>query len=108
MASLTIRNIPDDVMEKLRKTATEENRSLNAQVLHWLAVSARRELSQSEGEELYRKIEALSQRDNRPASPGLGAFLVRYSSCAREKHTYSQSGQDLWRRSMGPRPASDW
>jgi plasmid stability protein len=36
MASLTIKNIPDDLLGQLRQQATEERRSLNQQILRLL------------------------------------------------------------------------
>lgn len=39
MASLTIKSIPDDVLEDLRKRAERHRRSLNSEVLHLLEQS---------------------------------------------------------------------
>ncbi len=36
MASLTIKNIPDDLLERLRQKATSDRRSLNQQILRLL------------------------------------------------------------------------
>lgn len=56
MASLTIRNVPDAVMNKLRKTAAERNRSMNAQAVEWLDDSARRHISDADWDGLLERI----------------------------------------------------
>ena len=55
MPSLTIRNIPDRVLERLRRVAAEEKRSVNAQALQWLEAGARRPGS-PEWEEVFDRI----------------------------------------------------
>jgi len=40
MPSLTIREIPEDVLKKMRRAAKEQRRSLNSQALEWLEQSA--------------------------------------------------------------------
>jgi len=42
MASLTLKNIPDDLLETLRTTAEREHRSLTQQVIHLLEAAVRR------------------------------------------------------------------
>ena len=58
MASLTVRNIPEDVMEALRDAAQAQQRSVNAQALHWLEHGAREQPTQTELNRLFRKIRA--------------------------------------------------
>jgi plasmid stability protein len=36
MASLTIKGVPDEVLERLRRSAEEHRRSLNSEVIHRL------------------------------------------------------------------------
>lgn len=36
MPALTIKNIPDDLYEKLKKTAQSHHRSLNSEIIHCL------------------------------------------------------------------------
>ena len=38
--NLSIKNVPDEVYEQIKKTAVEQRRSLNAQILHLLATEA--------------------------------------------------------------------
>jgi len=40
MPSLTIREIPEEVLKKMRRAAKEQRRSLNSQALEWLEQSA--------------------------------------------------------------------
>ena len=40
MPSLTIRNIPEKLIQRIREAAAEERRSVNAQVLYWLERAA--------------------------------------------------------------------
>ena len=42
MASLTIKGIPDELLEKLRETAAEHRRSLNSEVIYRLERSVER------------------------------------------------------------------
>lgn len=63
MASLTIRNIPETVMKRLRRAAADERRSLNSQAVLWLEESAgqwinKRELLErirASREEIYKR-----------------------------------------------------
>src|SRR5947207_3037347 len=38
--NLSIKNVPDEVYEQIKKTAVEQRRSLNAQIVHLLATEA--------------------------------------------------------------------
>lgn len=70
MASLTVRNIPDEVMEKLRKTAAEESRSVNAQIIRWLEDSAARQISRVDRDKLLDGIRALREEIRRTHGVG--------------------------------------
>ena len=59
MPSITLKNIPQDLLKRLRRKAVEERRSLNQEVLHLLDVS----LLAMEGpraleEDVLRQVEA--------------------------------------------------
>jgi len=41
MASLTLKNIPEDLVEQLRRSAAEARRSLNSEILYRLDASVR-------------------------------------------------------------------
>lgn len=43
MASLTIRDLPDDVMNRLRRAAATNRRSINAQAIHWIEEASLRD-----------------------------------------------------------------
>lgn len=58
MPSLTIRNLPEDVMESLRDAARIQHRSLNAQVLYWLEIEAHRWGTWEKRVELFNRIDA--------------------------------------------------
>lgn len=75
MPSLTIRDLPDDVMLRLRRAAAEQHRSLNAQAIHWLAQASRQERSRAEWVELL--AEAKRSRERIPRQPGDSADLIR-------------------------------
>lgn len=36
MASITVKNIPDDLLERLRRAAARDNRSINRQIIEYL------------------------------------------------------------------------
>ena len=48
MASLTIKNIPDDLLERLRARAASERRSLTKEVIHLLETILRSEAAEAE------------------------------------------------------------
>jgi len=55
MASLQIRNVPTDVMEKLRRIAGKERRSINAQVLMLLADAVNEDQQRSTVKEILER-----------------------------------------------------
>ncbi len=62
MPSLTIRNLSENLMDRLRGAAREEKRSVNAQALHWLDSGAQRWVSPAERAELLNEIRSLRDR----------------------------------------------
>lgn len=59
MPSLTIRNIPEPVLRRMRQAAKVERRSQNSQAVHWLENGA----TQWEGaRDLHRAIAAIRER----------------------------------------------
>ncbi|MEI6790929.1 MAG: hypothetical protein WCK42_07090 [Myxococcaceae bacterium] len=63
MVSLTLKNIPDDLIGVLRKAAVQDHRSLNQEILHILSVSLQSRLQQTE---VSRYIEAYRQNPESP------------------------------------------
>ena len=61
MPSLTVRDIPKGVMERLRQAAAEERRSINAQVVYWIEQSAKRRMTLEERTKLVGDIGSLRQ-----------------------------------------------
>lgn len=58
MPSMTVRDIPKDIMQRLRKAAAEQRRSINAQAVCWLEKGAREWMGSEEQKELLRRIKA--------------------------------------------------
>jgi hypothetical protein len=58
MPSLTIREIPEPLMDKLRQAASEGRRSLNAQAVRWFEHAARQWMSERERVQLLEDIRA--------------------------------------------------
>ena len=56
MPSLTIRNLPDDLLERLRNAAAERRRSINAQALEWLSRASRQEHSAADCDRVLREV----------------------------------------------------
>ncbi len=56
MPSLTIREIPEDVLKKMRRAAKEQHRSLNSQALEWLEHSAKQWRRRTELHDLLESI----------------------------------------------------
>ena len=56
MASLTVRNIPDNLLKTMRRAAREQHRSLNSQALEWLEQGARQQQSRTESSALMESI----------------------------------------------------
>ena len=58
MPSLTVRNIPEVVMEQLRDAARAQQRSINAQAEYWLQMEGRRWGSLASRTRLLQEIRA--------------------------------------------------
>ena len=56
MASLTVRNIPESVLKRLRQAARESRRSVNAQAITWLEEAAQRWNSPRDWDQLLKRI----------------------------------------------------
>lgn len=63
MATLTIRNLDDDLIENLKKQAKRHGRSVEAEVRQILKQNVRPKLSPAEFEALAREISAMTPRD---------------------------------------------
>jgi plasmid stability protein len=81
MASLTVRNIPEAMLEKLRQAAAEEQRSVNAQAIHWFEQGARQWLSEHERAQLLLEIRssrrATARRHGRGSDSGAITRRIR-------------------------------
>lgn len=68
MASLTIKGIPEDVLERLRRRAQENRRSLNSEVLYVIEISVGRRPAEPEDllERIRRRRERLNITDLTP------------------------------------------
>ena len=58
MPSLTVRNIPEQVIKRLRNAAREQKRSINSEAVLWLERAARDSSSREDVAKLFRKIRA--------------------------------------------------
>lgn len=58
MASITIKNIPDSLLERLRARAAEEKRSMNKEAVHLLELALNGAIADRESSELGRLVEA--------------------------------------------------
>lgn len=87
MASLTVRDIPEEVMRKLREAAVEERRSVNGQVIHWLEEAARKRMNPEERERLLSDIRTLREETFRRRGMGSdSAKLIRRMRDERSAH----------------------
>ena len=59
MASLTIRDIPEPVLRRMRQAAKVERRSLNSQAIHWLESGA---AHFEDAKDLHRVVAAIRER----------------------------------------------
>jgi plasmid stability protein len=88
MPSLTIRNISEDLMARLREASKGEKRSVNAQALHWLDSGARRWVGPEERAKLLTEIHSL--RDRVYARHGVGSDSAVLTRRARMQRSKSQ------------------
>jgi plasmid stability protein len=78
MAGLTIRNLSDELLERLREVAAEEKRSVNAQALYWLERGARSSRTSDERIGLFERIWANRESIGRKHGPGTDSVkLIR-------------------------------
>jgi plasmid stability protein len=78
MASLTIRNLSDELLARLREVAADEKRSVNAQALYWLERAARSSRSAGERMRLFERIWANREAIGRRHGPGTDSVkLIR-------------------------------
>jgi plasmid stability protein len=64
MPSLTIKGVPDDLLEQLRRSAEEHRRSLNSEVIHRLERSVGR--ASIDPEAFLTRIRSLRERTKLP------------------------------------------
>ncbi len=94
MPNLTVRNIPEDVMESLRDAARAQNRSINGQAVHWLQLEARQWGSLEKRMQLFERIEASREATFR--RHGLGSDsgkLIRQMRDERAKRFLRRPGR---------------
>ena len=58
MPSITIKNIPEQLLERLRQRATDDQRSMNREVIHLLNTSLAREPADDGAVRLARAVDA--------------------------------------------------
>ncbi len=75
MPSLTIRDLPEDVMRRLRRAAEEQHRSLNTQAIHWLAQASRHDWSAGDWADVLSELRQGRRRVPRQRSDS--AELIR-------------------------------
>jgi plasmid stability protein len=73
MATLTVRNVDDEVLENLKRQAKRNGRSVEAEVRQILKQHVRPKLTPAEFQALAREISAMSPRKEGPE----GAELIR-------------------------------
>jgi hypothetical protein len=83
MPSLTIREIPEDVLKKMRRAAKEQRRSLNSQALEWLEQSANQ---WKRGTDLRDLLESIrNTRESIGRRYGLGTDSVQLVRAMRQR-----------------------
>ena len=87
MPSLTIRDIPEPVMEQLRRAAKEEKRSVNAQAIQWFEEAAGQRARGEGMSKIVDEIIATSKELYRRHGMGSDSTkLIRQMRDARGKH----------------------
>ncbi len=76
MPSLTIRNLSDHLIGRLRQAAQSEKRSVNAQALNWLDSAAQRWVSPAERAKLLTEIRSLRDRLDARHGPGTDSSVL--------------------------------
>lgn len=94
MPSLTVRDIPEELMERLRRAAAEERRSVNSQALYWLEWAARHWMSLEERTGLVERIRASREATfRRHGMGGDSAKLIRKIRDASTKGLLRRAGR---------------
>jgi hypothetical protein len=76
--SLTIREIPEDVLKKMRRAAKEQRRSLNSQALEWLEQSAKQWGREADLSDLLKSVRTTRESIGRKHGRGTDSVeLVR-------------------------------
>jgi plasmid stability protein len=79
MATLTIRNLPDDVRDRLRVRAAENGRSMEAEVREVLSQAVPKKRQPSSPEEIrerVRSVQAAFEKYKRPGESVVDEFLA--------------------------------
>jgi plasmid stability protein len=87
MPSLTIREIPETLIKRMRQAAKAEGRSLNSQAIKWLEQAAQEWHEPSRNRDLFEAIQA--NRESIRQRQGLGSDSVELIQAMRHR------GQDL-------------
>ena len=93
MVALTIRNIPDHVIERLRDAAGKERRSVNQQAIYWLGRAAGLAVDRERVRGLLDEIEA--NREEMAAAGGGGSDsteLIRKMRAERTQRLLNDCG----------------
>lgn len=85
MPSLTIRDIPEKVLEQLRDAARAQKRSVNAQAVYWLEQMGREWGSLEERTKLFERIRASREATFR--KHGLGTDSAKLIRQMRDERT---------------------
>ena len=96
MASLTIRNIPEDILGPLRQAAEEERRSINSQALYWLEDTAQRWQSRTGIGQLFEGIR--EGREQIARRHGVGSDSAKIIRRMRDERTAQLAGDRKGRR----------
>ncbi len=67
MSSITIKDIPEDLLERLRRRAAYDRRSMNKEVVHLLDLALSGETAPADASTMARRIDAQLQAWNRLA-----------------------------------------
>jgi len=59
--TITLKNVPDDVCQELKRAAKEQGRSLNAQIIHTLEAEAARLERQRKLPELIKELDRFAE-----------------------------------------------
>jgi len=93
MATLNIRNVPDEVVKILKARAARNGDSLNSEVVRTLTEAARKRTV----DEVLASIDAIQKRLPKPTRPW-DEFLAELR-CEREER-----GEHVWREATRPLP----